>query len=330
MECINIIPNEIDIGKKAQLIAYNSKIIIDGDTIDDIIHYALDSKYQEDYYQCTPEYNPLTIEAQKTIAFEIFFDIGAPDWIVIPMGSGGCLISVWKGFQELKNAGLINILPKIVGVQSDVCAPIVNRYHYKNVKESDEEDVIQSKASSIMVKNPLYLMEAIKAINESKGTTLAISENLMLTSVGDLARYEGIFAEPASALTLGALTTLIQHYKMRPDDRVVCLITGSGLKAPYVLEALSLKAKTAGMGGILSTKLKILSQISVSNNKGIHGSKLKEIIGSVSLPAIYQHLKELESKKLIYRKKEGKKVLYFITEQGKKVLEAMDILITLL
>ena len=117
---------------------------------------------------------------------------------------------------------------------------------------------------------------------------------------------------------------------MKQDDNVVCLITGSGLKAPYVLEALSSKAKTAGMGGILSTKLKILSQISISDKKGIHGTKLKEIIGSVSLPAIYQHLKELESRKLIHRKKEGKKVIYFITEQGKKVLDAMDVLITLL
>ena len=117
---------------------------------------------------------------------------------------------------------------------------------------------------------------------------------------------------------------------MGRDDRIACLITGSGLKAPYVLEALSTKAKTAGMGGILSTKLKILSQISISNGKGIHGTKLKKIIGSVSLPAIYQHLKELEAKNLITRKKEGKKVIYFITEQGQKVLEAMDILITLL
>ena len=181
-----------------------------------------------------------------------------------------------------------------------------------------------------MVKKPLYQAAAIRAINESNGTALAMPENLILSSIGDLARYEGIFAEPASALTIGALTTLIQHYKMKQDDNVVCLITGSGLKAPYVLEALSSKAKTAGMGGILSTKLKILSQISISDKKGIHGTKLKEIIGSVSLPAIYQHLKELESKKLIHRKKEGKKVIYFITEQGKKVLDAMDVLITLL
>lgn len=330
MECINIIPSEIEIGKKAQLIAYNSKIIIEGNTIDDAINSALSPAYSKEYYQCTPEFNPLTIEAQKTIAFEIYKDINVPDWIIIPMGNGGCLVSIWKGFLELKKIGFIEKLPKLVGVQSEVCAPIVEEFLHKNVEIFKEKDILKSKAKSIMVKKPIYHSSAIRAISESNGTAIAIPENLMLSAIGDLARYEGIFAEPASALTIGVLTTLIQHYKMKYDDSVVCLITGSGLKAPYVLEALSSKAKTAGMGGVLSTKLKVLSQISISNNKGIHGTKLKEIIGSVSLPAIYQHLRELETKKLIFRKKEGKKVLYFITEEGKKVLDAMDVLITLL
>jgi len=330
MECINIIPSEIEIGKKAQLIAYNSKIIVEGNIVDDAIKSALAPKYIKDYYQCTPEFNPLTIEAQKTIAFEIYKDMGVPNWIIVPMGNGGCLVSIWKGFSELKESGCIENLPQLVGVQSELCAPIVEEFLHKEVGTLEEKDILQSKARSIMVKKPLYHSAVIKAINESKGTAIAMPENLILSSIGDLARYEGIFAEPASALTIGALTTLIQHHKMKHDDSVVCLITGSGLKAPYVLEALYSKAKTAVMGGILSTKIKILSQISISDKNGIHGTKLKEIIGSVSLPAIYQHLKELESKKLIHRKKEGKKVLYFITEGGKKVLDAMDVLITLL
>ncbi|MFX1260237.1 MAG: threonine synthase, partial [Promethearchaeota archaeon] len=316
MECVNIIPNEIDIGKKAQLIAYNSKILVKGDTVDSALKYSLEPEYVEDYYQCTPEFNPLTLEAQKTIAFEIYQELGVPDWIIIPMGNGGCLVSIWKGFSELQNCGLTKSLPRLVGVQSKICAPIVDAFSKEKINNTERKKILKSHALSIMVKKPLYKKIAIKALKESNGAALAIPENLMLSSVGDLARYEGIFAEPASALTLAAINTLIQHYKMNTEDKVVCLITGSGLKAPYVLEALSSRTKTAGMGGILSTKLKVLSQISISNNKGIYGTKLKEIIGNISLPAIYQHLKELKSKGLIYRKKEGKKVLYFITEQG--------------
>ena len=326
IKCVNIIPKEIDIGKYAQIIAYNSKTITFGEIVDDSIKEALKSQYNE-FYQCTPEFNPLTLEAQKTISFELYNQLEKIDSIIIPMGSGGLLISIWKGFLELKNAGLINSIPKLIGVQPQVSSPIVDKIN--NITEKKDQSILTTIAKGILVKNPLYQNLAIKAIKETNGTALAISENLMLTSAEDLARTEGLFAEPSSALTVAGLTILMQQEILSPEDTVVCLITGSGLKTPYVLEALSTRIKTAGKGGILSTKLKILSQISVSKNKGIYGSKIKEIIGSVSLPAIYQHLKALENKKLITRQKEGKNVLYFITEKGKKVLEALDILITL-
>jgi len=328
MECVNIIPEVIDIGKRAQMIAYNSKIEIKGETADEANEEALNSKY-EDYYQCTPEFNPFTIEAQKTISYEILKQIQCPDWIIIPMGSGGLLVSLWKGFLDLKEAEIIKKLPKIVGVQSQLLSPIVNGFTGNN-KEHNKEVFLKSHALGILVREPFFHNLAIKAINESKGIALSIPENIMLTSAEELARHEGIFAEPASALTVAALNMLIQQKKAKSDEKIVCLITGSGLKTPYELEAISSRVKTAGTGGILSTKLKILSQISLSDKYGIYGSKIKDILGSISLPAIYQHLKELESKGLISRKKEGKNVLYNITDNGRKVLEALDILITLL
>ncbi|MEJ2294984.1 MAG: hypothetical protein P8Y23_09450, partial [Candidatus Lokiarchaeota archaeon] len=113
-------------------------------------------------------------------------------------------------------------------------------------------------------------------------------------------------------------------------DQIVCLITGSGLKAPYILEAISSQTTTSGKGSIIITKLKILSQISLSSIKGISGTKIRDIIASISLAAVYQHLYDLESKGLIYRKKEGKSVLYFISDTGKRILDALDILLTLI
>jgi threonine synthase len=328
MKCVNIIPKEIDVGKKAQMIAYNSEIKEIGITVDESINYILKQKNLKEYYQCTPELNPLTIEAQKTISYEIVNQIKNLDWIIIPMGSGGTLVSLWKGFLELNKCGIIKKIPKLVGVQSQLCSPIVNEFEGKSELTRKKDEFLKSYALGILVKNPIYLKLAIKAIRESNGIALSIPENLVLTSAEKLARNEGIFAEPASALTIAALNTLVQREVVNIDDTVVCLITGSGLKAPYVLEAISSRAKTVGMG-ILSTKLKILTQISLSSTKGIYGSKLKEILGTVSLPAIYQHLKDLEQKELIKRYKSGKNVYYTITEKGKKVLEALDILITL-
>ncbi|MFW9945659.1 MAG: pyridoxal-phosphate dependent enzyme [Candidatus Odinarchaeota archaeon] len=329
MKCVNIIPNQIDIGKKAQMIAYNSELETKGDTIDDAIEYALDKSFNE-YYQCTPEYNPLTIEAQKTLAFEIFIQKGIPDYIVIPMGSGELLVSLWKGFNELEKSGTTNKFPKLIGVQSKSSAPIVNEFIGKPRDELKNLEIPKSIALGIFVKKPAFKDLAIKFIKESGGTVVAIEEELIVNSIDNLIRNEGIFAEPASTLTLGAVEVLNKKNSFHPNESIICLITGSGLKAPYILEAISSQAKTAGKGSIIITKLKILSQISLSSIKGITGTEIKEVMTSISLASIYQHLQGLELKGLIYRKKEGKKVLYFITETGKKVLDALDILITLL
>ena len=330
MSCLNIIPEDIDVGKRAQIIAYDSKIIVKGKTVDEALQEAQKEKYAKKYYQCTPEFNPLTLEAQKTISYEIFYQIGLPEWIIIPMGSGGLLVSIWKGFKELKDAKLIDHYPKLVGVQTNVCSPIVDAINEEKELTYDINKSLDSYALGILVCNPLYLDLAKDAIKKSNGKAIAIPENLMLAASEELARHEGILAEPSSALTGAALNVMTQNDQIDSDDSVVCIITGSGLKTPYILDAISSRTKTAGMGSILSTKLKILSQISISDRKGINGSKLQEIIGHISLSAIYQHLKDLEEKNLISRKKEGKSVLYFITERGTKVLDALDILITLL
>ncbi|TFG18211.1 MAG: pyridoxal-phosphate dependent enzyme [Promethearchaeota archaeon] len=329
MKCVNLVPSKIDMGKKAQMIAYNSEILIKGEFVNETIKYALDKKY-EDYYQATPIYNPLTIEAQKTIAFEIWKQKGVPDWIIIPMGSGELLVSIWKGFLELKNSEIIETPPKLVGVQSSLSSPIVNGFFDKKKSEIVKTDIQKSHALGILDQKPMYKNLAIKFIKESKGTMIAIPEDLIVSSVDELVRSEGIFAEPSSALTLAAVHQLNDQNLFDEKDQIVCLITGSGLKAPYILEAISTQTTTSGKGSIIITKLKILSQISLSSIKGISGTKIRDLISSISLAAIYQHLYDLESKGLIYRKKEGKNVLYFISDTGKRILDALDILLTLI
>ncbi|MFX1572047.1 MAG: pyridoxal-phosphate dependent enzyme [Promethearchaeota archaeon] len=330
MGCLNIIPRIIDLGKKAQMIAYDSEVEIIGDTVDDAIENVLKRKKIEDFYQGTPDLNPLTIEAQKTIAYEIIKQIENPGWIIIPMGSGELLVSLWKGFFELQKANIIKNIPKLVGVQSQFSSPIVNEFFKEREKNFSPQKVQNSIALGVLVKNPIYKDLAIKCIRESKGTVIAIPEDLILKSVDKLIRYEGIFAEPSSALTVAAVQSLQQKSVFDAKEKIVCIITGSGLKAPYILEAISSQTKTMGKGSIIITKLKILSQISISSIKGITGTQLNKIFDNVRLAGIYQHLKDLEIKGLISRKKEGKNVLYFITNSGKKVLDALDVLITLL
>ncbi|MFX0043831.1 MAG: pyridoxal-phosphate dependent enzyme, partial [Candidatus Hodarchaeota archaeon] len=276
MKCLNVIPEKIDVGKKAQMIAYNSDLNIIGETVDDAIDYVLEQKDLAEYYQCTPELNPLTIEAEKTIAYEIVSQIGRPDLVIIPMGSGELLVSLWKGFNELIDAGIINNLPKLIGVQSQILSPIVNEFLECEDRHLSNKEINNSLALGILVKKPLYKKMAIKCIKDSKGTVIAVPEELILISIDELIRNEGIFAEPASALAFGAIQILQQKNIFKTHEKIVCLITASGLKAPYVLEAISSQAKTTGKGSIIITKLKILSQISLSSIKGITGTEIKE------------------------------------------------------
>ena len=331
MTCMNIIPEIIDVGKKAQMIAYDSKLEVKGKTVDDAIADMLKRENIEDFYQGTAELNPLTLEAQKTITYEVIKQVEDPDWILIPMGSGELLVSLWKGFHELLYTKVISKIPKLIGIQSQVLSPIADAFFKKDIISStNHQNLEKSLALGILVKKPIYRDFAIKCIRESEGTVITIPEDKILNSIDKLIRYEGIFAEPASALTVAALESLNRENMFGINEKIICIITGSGLKAPYVLEAISSQTKTTGKGSIIITKLKILSQVSLSNIKGISGTKIQEIMGTISLAAIYQHLKELESKGLISRKKEGKNVFYFITDSGKKVLDVLDVLITLL
>jgi threonine synthase len=169
---------------------------------------------------------------------------------------------------------------------------------------------------------PLQAEFAIKAIKESNGSALTVSDSEIFAAELQIAKLEGIFAEPASSATIAALEKLVDNGKIGEDDNVVCLITGSGLKATDVLQALSKKQKTAGIGLELSTKEKILRILSKNDT---YGYDLWQKLGkTMTRAAVYQHLNELSEKGLaLAYPKDGKK-FFRITERGGKVLLAID------
>ncbi|MEM2675997.1 MAG: helix-turn-helix transcriptional regulator, partial [Candidatus Bathyarchaeia archaeon] len=138
----------------------------------------------------------------------------------------------------------------------------------------------------------------------------------------DLAKFEGIFAEPASAATYAAVKKLTDQGLMGKKDKVVCLITGSGLKATDVLQALTKKRKAAVVGLEVSTKEKILSILS---ERDAYGYELwKELGRVVTRAAVYQHLNELLSRGLIISYERNGRKFFKITRRGKKVLQAFE------
>ena len=152
--CHVVVPKVVDVGKLAQMIAYDAVIEESGDIVDDSINKAAALAKETGWYQATAELNPLVVEAQKTIAYEICEQTDNPDWVLVPMGSGGTIYSLWKGFRELKQLGLAKSLPKMVGIQPEGCAPIVNAL------KAGKSDVLKTcnpytRALAILVGEPL-------------------------------------------------------------------------------------------------------------------------------------------------------------------------------
>jgi threonine synthase len=318
--CHVIVPEVVDVGKLAQMLAYDAIIEKFGEILDESIRKAAATAEETGWYQATAELNPFVVEAQKTISYEVYEQFGVPEWVVVSMGSGGTIYSLWKGFKELKQLGIAKSLPKIVGVQTEGCAPIASALN----KDTSSEKISNpsTRALAILVAEPLQSELAIKAIRESEGIALTVSDSEILAAELQIAKLEGVFAEPASSATIAALEKLVQREKIRKNDSVVCLITGSGLKATDVLQALTKKQKTAVLGLEISTKEKILRILS---RKDTYGYDLWKKLGkTMTRAAVYQHLNELSEKGLIVAYEKGGKKFFRVGERGKKVLAAID------
>ncbi len=316
--CHLLVPKIVDVGKLAQMIAYDAVIEETGEFVDESIKKASTMAKETGWYQATAELNPLVVEAQKTISYEIFEQFEVPDWVIVSMGSGGSIYSLWKGFKELKQLGLTNSVPRMVGVQTEGCAPIVGEL---TEQPSSKSRTPATRALAILVGEPLQSELAIKTIKESKGLALTVSDADILAAELQVAKLEGVFAEPASAAVVAALQKLKADQISR-DNSVVCLITGSGLKATDVLQALTKKQKTAGLGLAISTKQKILKILS---EKDTYGYDLWKQLGKImTRAAVYQHLNELSDRGFVIGYEEKGKKFFRITARGRKVLAAFD------
>ena len=316
--CHVIIPRRVDMGKLAQMLVYDAIIEEHGETVDDSIEMVKALAEETGWYQATPELNPLVIEAQKTIAFEVAEQFGVPDWFIISMGSGGTAYSIWKGFRELHELGITDSLPKILGVQSEGCSPIVNAY----LKTDVDLGRPFTHAVGILVTNPRQKELALDAIRSSGGQALSVSDQEILAAEQSIARLEGIFAEPASAGTIAALRRAAEGSIIDRDESVVCLITGSGLKSTDVLQALSKRRKSAMLGAEFSTKEKILRLLS---SRDRYGYEIWKDLGKMmTRPAIYQHLNELLARGLLVSYVRKDKKYFKLTNRGRRVLKAID------
>ncbi|MEM2571426.1 MAG: threonine synthase, partial [Thermoproteota archaeon] len=220
-------------GKLLQAIAHGATIVKVRGNFDDALRILLSHSAELGVYVLN-SVNPYRIEGQKTTAFEIWEGLGkTPEFVVYPVGNAANISSGWKGFIELKEAGLANSLPKMVGVQAEGAAPIVKAF-LEGRGEIEPVEKPETVATAIRIGRPLSWKKALRAIRDSKGTAVTVSDEEILRAQVELARTEGIFAEPAGAASIAGVLKLSREGYFKGDDTVVAVVTGHGLKDPEV------------------------------------------------------------------------------------------------
>ena len=226
LSAIFIIPGgKIALGKLAQAIAHGAKIVaIDGNFDQALkIVRALTQKHP---VALVNSINPHRIDGQKTAAFEIVDALGdAPDYLFIPVGNAGNITAYWKGFSEYYQAGRAKSRPRMMGFQAEGAAPIVRG-----------QPILKPEtiATAIQVGNPASWQKAVSARDEAGGTIDRVSDDEIMAAYRLMATKEGIFGEPASAASLAGLIKLSREGMDFKQKRVVCIVTGTGLKDPDI------------------------------------------------------------------------------------------------
>ena len=220
-------------GKFLHTLSFGHKIFLIDSPIESDAHRMAEEaskKFGWSWLTTMSSANPFNIEGYKTVSFEIMRDIGFPDVVVIPMGSGTLALGIWKGFKELKKMRIISKLPRLVGVQSQEINPIERAYQRG---DSKIEAIVPGKtmATGVVVDNPGIAGEvALKAIRETGGFVISVPEDKILNTFKLLPLEEGIFAEPTGALSVAGLKLSLEKELISSGQKVVCINSATGFK----------------------------------------------------------------------------------------------------
>jgi len=222
---------KVALGKVAQALMHGAKVIGIRGNFDQALSIIREVCSIKGFYLLN-SVNPFRLEGQKTIAYEIVDELGyVPDKVLLPVGNAGNISAIWKGFKELKRFGLIDCLPKMIGVQAEGANPIYRAVMERKTDITPVENP-ETIATAIRIGRPVNAKKALKAIYESKGTAVQVSDEEITRAQVDLARYEGIGVEPASAASIAGLRRLAEIGEIERDETVVCVTTGHLLKDP--------------------------------------------------------------------------------------------------
>ena len=209
--------------------------LVDG-FINDCGRIIGEKKESEGWFDVSTLKEPYRVEGKKTMAYELAeqMDWTLPDVVVYPTGGGTGLIGMWKAFDEMEELGWIDSRrPRMVSVQAEGCAPIVNAF---TAGADTAEAVAQPATVAAGLRVPVAIGDfmILDILRKSGGTALTVSDAGILESVRELGSAEGIFAAPEAGACVAALRRLLERGEVDREERVVLMITGSGLKYPHL------------------------------------------------------------------------------------------------
>jgi len=225
-------PNDAPASNQVEVLAAGSDLQRVEGTIEDAGREAAAAARTHNWMNLSTFREPYRAEGKKTMGLELAedFEWELPEVVIYPTGGGTGLVGMWKAFEELEEMGWVtSSRPRMVSVQSEGCAPVVD------AMQSGAARVVAVKseptrATGLRVANPYADRLILRALRESGGSAVSVSEDQIAASEAEMAGVEGIFACPEGAATLAGLEKLVDAGEIEPDERVVLFNTGHGLK----------------------------------------------------------------------------------------------------
>ncbi|MFC7138306.1 threonine synthase [Halosimplex aquaticum] len=245
LDCRIFVPADLPEAKAVQPRLYGATVLgVDG-TYADAYELCREVSAERGWYNRNAAMNPYAVEGKRTLGFELAEQAPDADWVVMPMGNGCSLAGAWKGLRDFERMGLLDDAPRMLGVQAEGATAIYDRF----VAESEDTDAEpvdaarvadggerssgeadETTADSIDVSVPHNAGKACRALRESDGDAVVVSDAEILDAQRLLGECEGVFAEPASAAAVAGVRTARDRGTVESGERVVVVATGTGLK----------------------------------------------------------------------------------------------------
>ena len=224
------VPSRAPKGKVAQLMMFGATVILVEGSYEDTFRISAEAIERWGWYNRNAAINPYLMEGKKTVSLEIAEQLSfkMPDYVAVSVGDGCTIGGVWKGFKDLYQAGLIDRLPRIISVQASGCCPINTAAAAGTMEWIPQEE--NTLADSIAVGVPRNPVKALRAISESNGVTVNVSDEEIMAAMRLLGKHAGVFAEPAGAAGTAGVKKAVETGLIERNASVVSIVTGNGLK----------------------------------------------------------------------------------------------------